>query len=76
MALKIDDDAIYEVRELSKILDMTERTVSKLLRDGILTGRKLGRKWYVTGSSINAYFEVPKQGGDKIEASEQDGEEE
>jgi len=30
-----------------------------------LKGRKLGRKWYVTGAVIKAYFAEEKQTGDK-----------
>lgn len=56
MSIKIDDNALYNVPALSKLLGVTERTITKLLRDEILKGKKLGRRWYLTGSSIKAYF--------------------
>jgi excisionase family DNA binding protein len=57
MSTKIDDDALYDVPGLAQILGVTEKTIRKLLGDGNLKGKKLGRKWYVTGATLKAYFE-------------------
>lgn len=56
MSIKIEDDVLYDVSALSKMLGVSERTTTKLLRDEILKGRKLGKRWYLTGSAIKAYF--------------------
>ena len=65
MSTKIDDDTLYDVPGLAKMLGVTEKTIRRLLGDGALKGKKLGRKWYVTGAVIKAYFEDEKQTGDK-----------
>ena len=57
MSIKIDDDTLYDVPGLAKILGISEKTVRKMLGEGQLKGKKLGRKWYVTGASIKAHFE-------------------
>jgi len=54
--MKIDDDGLYDVPALAKILCIAEKTVRKLLREGKLKGKKLAKKWYVTGTTIKAYF--------------------
>lgn len=62
---RIDDEALYEVSGLAQILGVTETTIRKLLRDGDIKGKKLGRKWYITGATIKAYFEDEKNNGEK-----------
>jgi excisionase family DNA binding protein len=59
--VKVGDLTLYDVKELAKSLDITERTLTRYLRDGRLQGRKLGRKWYVTGESLKAYFQQPEE---------------
>lgn len=65
MSAKIDDDTIYDVPALARMLGVTEKTIRKLLGDGALKGKKLGRKWYITGAVIKSYFAEEKQTGDK-----------
>jgi len=57
MPVKIDENSLYDVPELTKLLGFTERTVCKLLREKKIKGKKLGKKWFITGSSVKAYFE-------------------
>jgi hypothetical protein len=54
--MKIDDDLLYDVEGLAKVLLLSENTVRKKLVSGELKGKKLGKKWYMTGSAIRAYF--------------------
>jgi excisionase family DNA binding protein len=57
MSIKIDDNTLYDVPGLAKVLGISERTVRKMLGEGQLKGKKLGRKWYVAGSVIKSHFE-------------------
>lgn len=61
-AVKIGEMELYDVKELSKLLDVQEKTIRKYLKEGSLQGRKLGRKWYVTADSLKAYFQHPEPG--------------
>jgi excisionase family DNA binding protein len=51
---------LYDVQELAKTLDVQERTIRQLLRDGRIRGRKLARKWYVTEDALQEYFDQPE----------------
>lgn len=48
---------MYDLKELSKILDMTVPSLRAYVNKGKLKGKKLGVKWYVTEQSLAEYFE-------------------
>ena len=54
--MKVEDDVLYDVAGLCKVLGITEKTARKLFREGKIKGKKLAKKWYVPGSSIKSYF--------------------
>lgn len=56
MSIKIDDDSLFDVPALAAALGIKEKTVRKMLGEGQIKGKKLGRKWYVTGTTLKAYF--------------------
>jgi len=61
MPKKLSEDLIlYDVQELAKTLDIQERTIRQMLRDGRIRGRKLARKWYVTEDALQEYFDQPE----------------
>lgn len=61
MPKKLSDNLIlYDVEELSRVLDIQERTIRTMLKEGKLKGRKLARKWYVTEEELQRYFSVPE----------------
>lgn len=57
---EIGDMELYNVEEVAEKLGMAERTVRKLLREGEIKGRKLGKRWYVTSKWLQEYFSVPE----------------
>lgn len=57
--IKIGDLVAYPVAELAKMLNLHERTVRVMLRDGRLKGKKLGHKWYVTEETLKLFFNEP-----------------
>lgn len=69
---EIGDMDLYSVEELADKLNLAERTVRKLLREGEIKGRKLGKRWYVSGEWLREYFsdtEAEYQDSDKEEVS-------
>lgn len=64
MSTKIDDDTLYDVAGFAKILGVTEKTVRKILSEGELKEKKLGRKWYATGAAIKSHFDEGSHKGD------------
>ena len=51
---------LYTVEDLADILEVQERTIRNYLKDGLLKGRKLARRWYVTEENLREYFEQPE----------------
>ncbi len=48
----IDAVKLYTVLECAQIFGVTEQTVSKLLREKRLVGKKIGRRWHIRGSEL------------------------
>lgn len=44
--------ATVSVRETSRVLDITDRTVIRLIRAGELRGTRLGAKWFINRSDL------------------------
>ena len=71
MPIKVSENLVlYDVEELSKLLDVQPVTIRRLFRDGKLKGRKMARKWYTTEQDLQAYFREPEPGDDEEESDE------
>lgn len=55
-----NNEQIYTVKSLCAYLELTERTVTDLLRSGRLKGYKVFNKWLVTHSDLIAYITAQK----------------
>lgn len=55
-----NNEQIYTVKSLCAYLELTERTVTDLLRSGRLKGYKVFNKWLVTHSDLLAYVTAQK----------------
>ena len=51
-ANSIEDDEILTVGQVSKFLKLHQRTIYKLVRNGIIPGRRVGKKWRFLRSEI------------------------
>jgi len=72
MPLQIGDMTVYAIEDLCEMLGLQARTIRQMLRDGKLTGRKLGKRWYVAEDNLKAFFLQPESYSD----GEEDGDEE
>ena len=54
------NEQIYTVKTLCSYLELTERTVTDLLRSGKLKGYKVFNKWLVTHSDLLNYVTAQK----------------
>lgn len=52
--MRIDPNRYYSLKEAAELLEVTEATVAKYLREGLLEGKKVGpkQKWHALGRSI------------------------
>ena len=49
---------IYSVYELAQMFQVTERTVRKYLKRGLLKGAKIARKWMVHEDAVREFLQV------------------
>jgi len=57
--IDVDGTIAYDLRELSRKLPVSERTLRRYIRSGKLQAFKLGLKYYVTKRALNDYFDTP-----------------
>jgi DNA binding domain, excisionase family len=50
--VKVDRDRLYTLDELSKLAGVSLRTLQRLVADGSLPARRIGRKVVVVGSDL------------------------
>ena len=53
----VDMNKLYTVNETARLLDVSEQTIRKHLREKRLSGRKIGRRWLIRGSNIRKFME-------------------
>lgn len=47
---------VYTPKEVAEILQITERTVQRYLKEGTLKGVKVGKLWRVTEQALNEFL--------------------
>ena len=55
-------DKYFTVEEVAVITGLTSRTIRNYLKNGTLTGRKLGGQWRFTEVEVQALFRIPGMG--------------
>ncbi|OPL18749.1 MAG: hypothetical protein AVO35_13255 [Candidatus Aegiribacteria sp. MLS_C] len=56
MSTKIGDTEVYTVEELAKLLETTEHTVRRWIKEEKFTATKLGRRYYILAESVEEYL--------------------
>ena len=51
----MDFDAYYSTTEVSQMLGIDIRSVSRIARKGDIEGVKIGRQWFLLKTSVEAY---------------------
>jgi len=67
MSIRLGDMTLYDVEELSEMLDVGLPTIRRYLREGRLKGKKLAKRWYVSEESIKEYFQPEEASEVQIE---------
>ena len=49
-------DKMLNIKEVRELLDLSERTIFRLIKDGKLKGFKAGREWRFEQKDIDAYI--------------------
>ncbi len=50
------DEILYSVKETSEKLELHEKTVLRFLKEGKLTGTKVGRSWKIKKSAVDQFL--------------------
>jgi DNA binding domain, excisionase family len=61
--VKVDRDSVYTLDELSALLDVSVRTLQRLIADGGLPARRIGRKPVVIGGDLLDRLPPAVEGG-------------
>lgn len=56
--LEIGGHKLYNVEELTKKLDVTKLTIRTYIKQGRLSARKIGGKWYVTEEELISFLSL------------------
>jgi excisionase family DNA binding protein len=56
--LEIGGHKLYNVQELTKKLDVTKLTIRTYIKQGKLSARKIGGKWYVTEEELISFLSL------------------
>ena len=51
-AYRIEDEEILTVEQVSKFLKLHQRTIYKLIRSGVIPGRRVGNSWRFLRSEV------------------------
>lgn len=58
-------DKTFNVKQVREILDVSERTIFRLIRDGKLKGFKAGREWRFEQKDIDAFIALQREEAEK-----------
>jgi len=56
MSRKLGNITMHSVKDVSKLLDLSEVSVRKYLREGKIKAKKIGAKWYVANKDLKEYL--------------------
>jgi len=54
--IKLEHTTAYNVVEAAKILNMSDYTVRKYIRNGLIKAKKIGRAFYITDSALEEFI--------------------
>ena len=69
MPIQVEDITVYNVKEISKLLGITQVTLREYIRQGRLRAKKIAGEWRITGDALRDFLSA-----DKIEDRERDPE--
>lgn len=66
--IELKDTTAYTVIEASEILQLSQFTVGKYIREGRIKAQKVGRKYYVTDKTIKEFLNGDAKNDSKDDA--------
>jgi len=69
MPIQVEDITVYNVKEISELLGITQVTIREYIKQGRLRAKKIAGEWRITGDALRDFLSA-----DKIEDRERDPE--
>jgi len=60
MPIQVEDMTIYNVKEISDILGITQVTIREYIRQGKIRAKKIAGEWRITGDSLRDFLSEDK----------------
>lgn len=61
MTIELDNIKLYDLKEVSKILNLNRRTVYRYLKEKRFKARKIGYNWYVEEKDLKEFLNIKPQ---------------
>jgi excisionase family DNA binding protein len=58
MVIILNDIKLYDLKEVSKILNISRRTIYRYLKEKRLKARKIGYNWYVEEKDLKEFLNI------------------
>lgn len=59
--IEVAGEKYYLLKEISVIIQLSLYSVRAYLRDGKITGKKVGNKWYVSESNLKRFLDQKEE---------------
>jgi hypothetical protein len=56
MTKKIGNIIMYDSKEISELIGLTEQSVRMYFRTGKLKGKKIGKNWFISNKDLKEYL--------------------
>ncbi len=67
MRMIVEEKRIYGPKEVAQILQLSERTILRHLKEGRIPGFKVGRRWRVYGRDLLALNELEESEEEQVD---------
>ncbi len=74
MPIQVEDITIYNVKEISEIIGITQVTIREYIRQGKLRAKKIAGEWRITGDALRDFLSADRTEESDMAPNERDPE--
>jgi len=60
MPIKLEDITVYNVKELSELIGISQMTIREYIKQGKLRAKKVANEWRITGDALRDFLSANK----------------
>lgn len=57
--IEIGNTKIFDLEEIAERFGLTPTTIRRYIKEGRISGQKMGNRWYVSGDAVAEFFRQP-----------------